>query len=90
MILDSIFNMFIVFFNFVMNLLPSFAFLDSLIGLKVTVVNILVPFLSKALYFFNVPVLVVSIGILGVYLIFVFSEYGIKLALKYFFDILPL
>lgn len=87
MITDFILTVLSSVFNFVISLLPSFSFLDGLIQAKEEFISFISSFMPYTLYLFNVPVLRASINLLVSYLVFLATEYLIKLAIKYFTNV---
>lgn len=83
MITDLLINAIGGLFKFILNLLPSFDFIDNLINAKNEFVSFLSEFISYTLYVFNVPVLRFTVGLLVVYFTFLSVEYSVKLIVKY-------
>lgn len=88
MIVDALLNLLAFFYKFLIGLIPSFDFLDSLISAKNQFIEFISEFISYTLYLFNVPVLKLSVNILILYLTFLVSEYLIKLGIKYLTNLL--
>lgn len=88
MIVDGILKLISIFYNFLLGLIPSFSFLDTLISAKNEFINFISSFISYTLYLFNVPVLKFAVNILIAYISFLAIEYLIKLGLKYITNLL--
>lgn len=69
--------------NFFVNLLPSFDFLDNVVKAHQSFLNFISEYLPYVLYFFNIDVLKIALGLLLSYITFIVSEYFIKLIVKY-------
>lgn len=87
MILNVILSLLASIFIFVINLLPSFSFIDNMINAKNEFIEFISSFMPYTLYLFNVPVLKFAVGLLISYLTFLAGEYLIKLAIKYFTNV---
>ena len=74
----TLYQGFIALFSPVVTVVNSIG--DGIIAFK----NFAVPILEYTLWFFNVPVLILASGIVGVVLLYLYGEYIIKLILKYF------
>ena len=83
MITDLLFNAIGGLFKFILNLLPSFDFIDSLINGKNEFINFISEFISYTLYVFNIPILRFTVGLLVGYFTFLAMEYSVKLIIKY-------
>lgn len=83
MITDLLFNAIGGLFKFILNLLPSFDFIDSLINAKNEFINFISEFISYTLYVFNVPILKFTVVLLVGYFTFLAMEYSVKLIVKY-------
>lgn len=88
MITNSILKFFSMIYQFLFSLVPKFEFIDSLISAKNNFIEFISSFISYSLYLFNIPVLKIAMGLLIAYLTFLIGEYVIKLALKYFTNLL--
>ena len=85
MITDAILTFFINIYHFFISLLSPITntvniVLDGLTAFK----NFIIPILEYTLWFFNMPVLGVAMGITIALITILITEYSIKLALKYF------
>lgn len=88
MITNSILKFFGVLIQPIVNMLPSFTFIDGLINVKEQFINFIEGYLKYLLYFFNVPVITLCITLLVSYIGFLAVEYIIKLCLKYFTNVI--
>lgn len=69
--------------DFIVSLIPNVDFVSNMVVAKDGFIEFLSEFASYTLYFFNVPILKLSLTIFIGYITFLASEYTVKLILKY-------